>query len=105
MEKEQFDKVYRVGSVLGSGGFGTVYAGSRISDGLLVSERLCFVLLAAAHGFLVSEETTWRMCVCLHLRALYMFLIQVAVKHVARERITEWGTIVSIITVFNRHVH
>lgn len=101
--------MYRVGSVLGSGGFGTVYAGNRISDGLLVSERLCFVLLAAAHGFLVSEETTWRIyvCVCvwLHLRAVCMFLIQVAVKHVARERITEWGTIVSIITVFNRHVH
>ena len=56
--REPFEKAYKVGHVLGKGGFGIVYAGIRNRDGL-----------------------------------------QVAIKHIAKAKIKDWGQ-VSHITCF-----
>lgn len=108
MEKEPFEKVYQVGSVLGSGGFGTVYAGSRISDGAPVRTGSGGLRFHPPCAAIKAGRPQSAIVVNNHLLAAVftlvltffsppdVVLLQVAVKHVAKERVTEWGTIVSI---------
>lgn len=38
-QSDTFERSYHIGNILGKGGFGTVYSGVRVCDGVLVSSE------------------------------------------------------------------
>lgn len=106
-EREPFEKVYQVGAVLGSGGFGTVYSGTTISDGALVSIfRIIWTFLTWYTSKSVNRCIFFlllHVCSCNFMLDCFSFT-QVAVKHVAKDRVSDWGEMVRILMVvhFNK---
>lgn len=83
-EKEPLESQYQVGPLLGSGGFGSVYSGIRVADNLPVSgqPRLGEGVRRDAFEQEGSDGDSG-------------VFFQVAIKHVEKDRISDWGELVS----------
>lgn len=83
-EKEPLESQYQVGPLLGSGGFGSVYSGIRVADNLPVSGQPC--LQEGARRDALSRRGS---------DGDSGVFFQVAIKHVEKDRISDWGELVS----------
>lgn len=83
-EKEPLESQYQVGPLLGSGGFGSVYSGIRVADNLPVSGQPR--LGEGARRDALEQEGS---------DGDSRVFFQVAIKHVEKDRISDWGELVS----------
>lgn len=63
-----FKKMYKLGPELGRGGFGTVYSGFRIADGLAVAVKFVAGANVAAWGTLNGRKVPLEICLLYHVR-------------------------------------
>ncbi|XP_026122153.1 serine/threonine-protein kinase pim-2-like isoform X1 [Carassius auratus] len=82
---DDFLSCYEIGKMLGEGGFGCVYEGKRLEDGLEVFLQYLTTLCSLTMTIIVSIITRI-LCTCHVLNVMFCFIIQVAVKIASKPR-------------------
>jgi len=81
--REPFEKLYKVGPVLGKGGFGIVYAGVRVRDGLKVAIKHVAKVKIKEWSYIGCEKVPMEVCLM--------------------HRVTGVGGVVKLVDYFERH--